>query len=536
MRPPDDASGDRWDADGTRPEVLMRSKSSRGLAVLACALALLFPACGGGGGGGGSTPLAIATTALPPAGQGVPYSTTLAASGGTGPYAWSLGSGSVLPDGLALAGDGTIAGSATTLGTYSFSVVVTDASAPPANDSASYSMQVSPFSASISSLHWGEAWTTESYPLGSVGGQGTTFTIVSNASGGSIANANPSLGTATYVAGPSAGTDTVRATSGAGPTQDLVVPVQPHPVKNMTAKFSSTDVWHLRFDGKADSSHLFANDFDSALATAGLRGASSFDAAGTTADQVARAYVRQQTLRYLNVMYRNNGDGSAAAGGLAISFPYDEPTPPHFAPADGTIHAPATNQFNVISLIAGSASGVVGTAYLDSTSNVYQENDTSTPSAGDLGVFVDEVVYYFDNAYSNAVLPAVPVNASDVPALKALLYGTSSPGGRYLELKRVGEGFGRTMAAVAAHEIGHSLGLEHTIPPTSSSIMNAAATFGPGATYDFVASDFAILQGDLPGPGRGGSPQVVAALVGPGEGSLGFEKVPCRLHVRVKRK
>src|SRR5205814_1952604 len=170
---------------------------------------------------------------------------------------------------------------------------------------------------------------------------------------GSITGSQPANGSATYVPGSASGTDRIRATSAAGPTQDLLVPVFPNPVRYLTARFSNSDVWHCRFDGKRDPSHLFANDTDSALATAGLR--------------------------------------------------------------------------------------------------------ASTATAGDLGVFVDEIVYYFNSSYSNTQLPANPVGASDVAALKALLYGTASPGGRYTEIRRVGEGLGRTMAAVAAHEIGHSL-------------------------------------------------------------------------------
>src|SRR5204863_1792986 len=106
-------------------------------------------------------------------------------------------------------------------------------------------------------------------------------------------------------AGQNGGTDTIRATSSGGATQDIVVSVYANPVANMKARFSGTDVWYLRFDGKQDSAHPYANDFDASLSTVGLRGATSTDAFGSTADQLARAYVRQQTIRFLSTEYQN---------------------------------------------------------------------------------------------------------------------------------------------------------------------------------------------------------------------------------------
>jgi hypothetical protein len=74
-------------------------------------------------------PLAITTTSLPEGTPGQPYSTTLAATGGTTPYTWTLDSGQ-LPPGLVLETDGTIHGTPTTRGIYNFTVRVTDSSDP----------------------------------------------------------------------------------------------------------------------------------------------------------------------------------------------------------------------------------------------------------------------------------------------------------------------------------------------------------------------------------------------------------------------
>ena len=71
--------------------------------------------------------LAITTTALPNGNQGVAYSATLSATGGTAPYSWSILSG-LLPQGVSLTTTtGAISGTPTTSGTYNVAVQVTDA-------------------------------------------------------------------------------------------------------------------------------------------------------------------------------------------------------------------------------------------------------------------------------------------------------------------------------------------------------------------------------------------------------------------------
>jgi hypothetical protein len=69
--------------------------------------------------------LSILTTALPGAQTGAPYSTTLASSGGTPPYTWSLAAGS-LPQGFVLSSPGSITGTAIQVGSSTFTVKVTD--------------------------------------------------------------------------------------------------------------------------------------------------------------------------------------------------------------------------------------------------------------------------------------------------------------------------------------------------------------------------------------------------------------------------
>jgi len=71
----------------------------------------------------------------PPSGEATaPYVATLAVSGGTGPYTWSVTSGS-LPAGITLdPSTGALSGTPTTAGTSSFTVKVTDANGQSATE------------------------------------------------------------------------------------------------------------------------------------------------------------------------------------------------------------------------------------------------------------------------------------------------------------------------------------------------------------------------------------------------------------------
>src|SRR6185369_9410296 len=71
----------------------------------------------------------ITTTSVPSGIVSTAYSTSLAASGGTTPYAWSIVSGSgSLPAGLTLSSAGVVSGTPTAAGTSNFTVKVTDSS------------------------------------------------------------------------------------------------------------------------------------------------------------------------------------------------------------------------------------------------------------------------------------------------------------------------------------------------------------------------------------------------------------------------
>ena len=86
-------------------------------------------------------PLAITTSSLTAGAVGVPYTASLAASGGVPPYTWSITSGT-LPAGLSLSSAGAISGTPTNQGTQSFTVQVSDSQTPPATATANLSLTI----------------------------------------------------------------------------------------------------------------------------------------------------------------------------------------------------------------------------------------------------------------------------------------------------------------------------------------------------------------------------------------------------------
>ena len=86
-------------------------------------------------------PLQITTASLIPAARGLSYSQQLTSANGTAPISWSLASGSLAP-GITLSSSGMLTGTATTDGTFSFSVKATDAATPPQVVTAAEQIQV----------------------------------------------------------------------------------------------------------------------------------------------------------------------------------------------------------------------------------------------------------------------------------------------------------------------------------------------------------------------------------------------------------
>jgi hypothetical protein len=114
-----------------------------------------------------TVPLSITTQApLPSGGVGVFYTQAFAATGGTPPYQWSVSTGTV-PTGLTLnASTGSLTGTPTAAGTFSFTVQVVDAAKATATQA--FTIKITPAPLVI---------TTSSLPAGTVGTSYTATTL-----------------------------------------------------------------------------------------------------------------------------------------------------------------------------------------------------------------------------------------------------------------------------------------------------------------------------------------------------------------------
>jgi hypothetical protein len=88
-----------------------------------------------------TAPFEVTTSFLPNGLVDSSYDQTLAAANGTTPYTWQLDGGS-LPDGLSLGSSGTISGTPTEGGTFTFTVEATDAAKPAENATEQLSISV----------------------------------------------------------------------------------------------------------------------------------------------------------------------------------------------------------------------------------------------------------------------------------------------------------------------------------------------------------------------------------------------------------
>ncbi|WP_139143497.1 S-layer family protein, partial [Janthinobacterium sp. HH104] len=140
--------------------------------------------------------IAILPTTLPAMTAGLAYSQTIAASGGTGTYTYARTAGS-LPAGLTLASNGTLSGTPTAAGAYSFTVTATDSStgAGPYSGARAYSGTVAAGAPTAGAVSATVAYGSSANPitLNLGGGAATSVAVASAASNGTASASGTSI-------------------------------------------------------------------------------------------------------------------------------------------------------------------------------------------------------------------------------------------------------------------------------------------------------------------------------------------------------
>jgi Tol biopolymer transport system component len=123
---------------GIRKRMICMKSIASLLLVTALGFGLVGCSGGGGGGGGSTTSFAVLTTAADYGVVGNPYTSTLAVTGGTGPFTWAL-FGGVLPTGSPVfsldAGTGVVSGTPDAAGNFTATFTVTDSTGKTATGS-----------------------------------------------------------------------------------------------------------------------------------------------------------------------------------------------------------------------------------------------------------------------------------------------------------------------------------------------------------------------------------------------------------------
>ncbi|MGH7180351.1 MAG: putative Ig domain-containing protein [Nitrospiraceae bacterium] len=192
-------------------------------AVLIVALWLGLFGCSSSGGGGGSSSsaFAVSTTAADFGVASNPYSSTLAATGGTAPFTWTV-SGGVLPTGLSLDGaTGVVSGTPTAAGNSTVDFSVADSTGMVATGSVLFAIHPRTDRVSVDSVGTAGNGASTEPAISSADGRFIAFTSVAtlaltpNGSGSQIFLRDAQTNTTTLVSRSTAGNAGDGASSGA---------------------------------------------------------------------------------------------------------------------------------------------------------------------------------------------------------------------------------------------------------------------------------------------------------------------------------
>ncbi|WP_051958901.1 putative Ig domain-containing protein [Janthinobacterium sp. RA13] len=430
--------------------------------------------------------IAILPTTLPAMTSGVAYSQTIAASGGTGTYTYARTAGS-LPAGLTLASNGTLSGTPTAAGAYSFTVTATDSStgAGPYSGARAYSGTVVPGAPTAGAVSATVAYGSSANPitLNLSGGAATSVAISSSALHGTATASGTSI---TYT--PTAGyggpdSFTYTASNGIGTSAPATVTIT---VAGPTIVLAPSTVPAASVGTAYSQSVTAANGtgpYTYAISAGSLpAGLSLNTATGTLSGTPTAGGVFNFTVRATDSSSGSGPYSGARAYSLTVSAPSVTVAPStlpvmtaglaysqSITAAGGT--APHSYVITAGSLPAGLSLAADGTlSGTPAAAGAYSFTVTATDSSGGAGPYTGA------RAYSGTVAAGAPV-AANVSATVA--YG-SSANPITLNLSG-GAATSVAVASAASHGTATSSGTSITYTPT--------AGYGGPDSFSYTASN-----------------------------------------------
>ncbi|PHV46741.1 hypothetical protein CSQ91_28270, partial [Janthinobacterium sp. BJB301] len=360
----------------------------------------------------GAPTVTVTTASLPAMMAGTAYSQTIGASGGVGPYVFSVPPGT-LPAGLTLTANGVLSGTPTTAGAYDFTVTATDSStgSGPYAGTKRYTGTVAvalPVSGNVSvTVAYGSG--PNAIALNLSGGAATSVAVVSGAAHGTATASGTSISytpTAGY-GGPDSFTYKVTNASGTSATATVTITVGAPTVTVTTATLPALMVGTSYSQTISASGGTGSYDFTVPPGTlpAGLTLAPNGTLSGTPTAAGAYDFTVTAT-------DHSTGSGPYAGtmrytGAVAVALPVA-------GAVSATVAYGSSAQPITLNLSGGTATSVAASAPAHGTATVSGTSITYMPTAGYAGP--DSFTYTASNA-SGTSAPATVTVTVGIPTV-----------------------------------------------------------------------------------------------------------------------